>query len=463
MVEELSAADRSSLAAEQGPVNMAVGGVLIFEGGPGLDQAEVTRRVDERLHLIPRYRQRLKMLAPGVTNPIWVDDDAFAIDWHLRTAALSKPGSNSQLAAVVARELSRRLDRSRPLWEMTVIEGLAGRRTALMPKMHHALVDGLAAIDIGTVLLDPTREPLHIPAPDGPWEPRPYVRARHLAQLGLSPFVRAQQMALESAQRALTPDPRRTATDLFRATELLTELARTRPSAPMTPLNRGLGPNRSYAMLRADLADIKRAGKEYGGTVNDVILAAVTGMLRRYLLSAGEDIGKPLVAVVPVSVRKEGEEGGNRISTVLVDLPVAEENPLRRVAMINATMTRLKDSAAVRAGALIVGASGWAPPLVSGGLARAMGNVRAFNLVVSNVPGPQQPFYLNGHRLLEAYPAVPLNPGNQGLSVGVLSYDGGVHFGLLADRDLDPAVEIAAGHLRAGLDELAPLRQRPLV
>jgi WS/DGAT/MGAT family acyltransferase len=458
MAEELSAADRSALAAEQGDVNMAVGGILVFEGGPGLDQAEITRRIDERLHLLPRYRQRLKMLAPGVTNPVWVDDDAFAIDWHLRSAALSKPGSYRQLADVFAREMSRRLDRTRPLWEMTIVEGVTDRRTALVPKMHHALVDGVAAVDIGTVLLDPSREPLHIPAPDGPWEPRPYDRARHLARLGMTPIVRAQQLAWESAQRALIPDPRRTATDLIRATELVTQLARTRPSAPMTPLNRPIGPNRSYAMLRVELADIKRAGKAYGGTINDVILAAVTGMLRRYLMAADVRLDAAPVALVPVSVRKEGEEGGNRMSTVLVDLPVDDENPLRRVATINATMSKLKDSAAVRAGALLLGAAGWAPPLVSGSLARAMSGVRAFNLVVSNVPGPQQPFFLNGHRLLEAYPAVPLNPGNQGLSVGVLSYDGGVHFGLLADRDLDPPVEVAAEHLRAGLDELLVAR-----
>jgi len=458
MAEELSAADRSALAAEQGAVNMAVGGVLVFEGGPGLDQAEIMRRIDERLHLLPRYRQRLKMLAPGVTNPVWVDDEDFAIDWHLRGEALPKPGSNRQLAAVVARELSRRLDRSRPLWEMTLVAGVAGQRTALIPKMHHALVDGVAAVDIGSVLLDPTREPLEIPSPEGPWEPRPYDRGRHLARLGMTPIVRAQQWAWESAQRALTADPRRPVNDLIRATELLTQLARTRPSAPMTPLNEPIGPNRSYAMLRADLADIKRAGKAYGGTVNDIILAAVTGMLRRYLITAGVSLESSPVALVPVSVRKQGEEGGNRMSTVLVDLPVDDENPLRRVATINQTMTKLKDSAAVRAGALLLGAAGWAPPLVSGGLARAMSGVRAFNLVVSNVPGPQQPFYLNGHRLLEVYPAVPLNPGNQGLSVGVISYDGGVHFGLLADRDLDPPVEVAAEHLRAGLDELLQAR-----
>jgi WS/DGAT/MGAT family acyltransferase len=454
MAEELSAADRSSLAAEQGPVNMSVGGVLVFEGGPGVTHDPVMQRIEDRLHLIPRYRQRLQMLAPGVTNPVWVDDEGFAVDWHFRTAVLPAPGTSRQLGALVGREMSRRLDRSRPLWEMTLVEGLEGGRVALVPKMHHALVDGVAAVDIGTVLLDPTPEPLDIPAPDGPWEPRPYDRTRHLARLGMTPFVRAQKLAWDSAQRALAPSPRRAASDLMRATELLTELARTRPGAPMTPLNRGTGPNRSYAMLRVALDDVKAAGKASGGTVNDVILAAVAGMLRRYLIAAGTSVDTSPVALVPVSVRREGEEGGNRISTVLVDLPVGEANPLRRVATIHDAMQRIKDSAAVRAGALLVGASGWAPPLVSSTLARAMSGTRAFNIVVSNVPGPQVPFYLNGQRLLEAYPAVPLNPATQGLTVGVLSYAGGVHFGLLADRDLDPDVDAAAGWLRESVDEL---------
>jgi WS/DGAT/MGAT family acyltransferase len=215
-----------------------------------------------------------------------------------------------------------------------------------------------------------------------------------------------------------------------------------------------MGPNRRYAMARASLADLKAAAKAAGGTVNDAILAAVAGMLGRLFELAGETPSRPPVALVPVSVRREGEEGGNRISTVLVDLPTDVADPAERVARIAATMRELKDSAAVRAGALLVGASGWAPPLVSSTLARAMGGVRAFNLVVSNIPGPQQPFYLNGRRLLETYPAVPLNPASQGLSVGVLSYDGGVFFGLLADRDLDPPVDAARDALAEALAEL---------
>ena len=222
----------------------------------------------------------------------------------------------------------------------------------------------------------------------------------------------------------------------------------------MTPLNAGQGPNRRFAFIDAPLADLKRAGKAQGATVNDALLAAVAGMLRRYLEAAGEPPRTPLVALVPVSVRRPGEDGGNAISTVLVDLPVDEPDPAERIVWVHEAMTAIKGSAAIRAGALLVGAGGWAPPLVSATLARAMGGMRAFNLVVSNVPGPQQPFWLNGCRLLAVHPAVPLSPATQGLTVGIISYDGTVCFGLLADRDLDPPLAVAADGLRAALDEL---------
>jgi WS/DGAT/MGAT family acyltransferase len=448
VADELSPADRSSLAAEQGPVSMAVGGVLVFDSGPGVSHDAILERLAGRLHLIPRYRQRLAQLTgSGLSNPIWIDDDGFDLSWHVRHAA------TTDLARFVGLEMSRRLDRSRPLWELTVVD--MGERTALVAKMHHALVDGVAAVDVGTVLLDPTPEPMDL-TPDGEWEPRPYDRARHLTRLARTPMVAAQRLLMESANRALAAtDPRRAATDLRRATELLAELARTRPQAPMTFLNHGIGPNRRYATVHAPLAALKAAGRAAGGTVNDAILAAVAGMLARLLAAAGDTPSRPPVALVPVSVRRPGEEGGNRISTVLVDLPAATAEPAARIAEVAASMRALKDSAAVRAGALLVGASGWAPPLVSSTLARAMGGVRAFNLVVSNIPGPQQTFYLNGLALREVYPVVPLNPASQGLSVGVLSYDGGVHFGLLGDRDLDPPVEAARDALGEALAELA--------
>jgi WS/DGAT/MGAT family acyltransferase len=454
VAETLSPADRSSLAAEIGTVNMAVGGLLVFEGAAGLDYDAVLARVEARLHLVPRYRQRLHSTAAGIANPVWVDDDGFDLGWHVRRATLPAPGGDAELAELVGRAMSRRLDRSRPLWELTVVDGLAGGRRALLAKMHHALVDGVAAVDIGTVLLDPTPDPIAIPAPDEPWEPRGHDRARHLARLAATPVVRAQKLLLDSATRALQPDPRRTASDLKSATELLVALARTRPSAPMTPLNAGQGPNRRFAFTSAPLADLKRAGKAQGATVNDALLAAVAGMLRRYLEAAGQPAAKPLVALVPVSVRRPGEEGGNAISTVLVDLPVDEPDPAERIVRVHETMTTIKQSAAIRAGALLVGASGWAPPLVSSTLARATGGLRAFNLVVSNVPGPQQPFWLNGCRLLAVHPAVPLSPATQGLTVGIVSYDGAVCFGLLADRDLDPPLAVAFDGLRAALAEI---------
>jgi diacylglycerol O-acyltransferase len=374
----------------------------------------------------------------------------------VRHVALPPPGGDAELAAFVGSEFSRKLDRDRPLWELNVVEGLARRRVALIPRMHHALVDGIGAIDVGTVLLDPSAEPIDIPPPEGPWEPRPYDRRRHLARLAATPFVRAQKMVLDTATRALDTSPRRAAEDLRRASELMTELARNRPQAPMTPLNEPISPNRRYAMARGSLDELKSAGKGAGGTVNDALLAVVAGMLRRYFDAAGLALAAPPVALVPVSVRREDERGelGNRISTVFVDLPIDEPDPLSQVRQISETMRALKDSSAVQAGALLVGATGWAPPLVSSVLVRAMGGVRAFNLVVSNVPGPQQPFYLGGSRMLEVFPIVPLNPVNQRLSVGIVSYDGGVYFGLLGDRDLEPPVEVAAQALQSALDEL---------
>jgi WS/DGAT/MGAT family acyltransferase len=438
---------------------MAVGGLLVFDSEPALTRAMVTERIAERIHLVPRLRQRLEEPPLGIANPVWVDDTSFDLDWHVRQASLPDPGGDAELGWLVGREFSHRLDRARPLWEATLIEGLQGGRTGLLMKVHHALVDGMAAIGMAALVLDPGVEPLEIPPPEQEWSPRKYDMRRHVARLARRPLARAPRLMMEGMLRALDPDPRRAASDMRRATEVALELARARPQAPMTPLNRPISPNRRYATVHADLALIKRAGKEAGGTVNDAILAVVAGMLSRYLAAAGDAAAerpRPPVALVPVNVRTAQEAGelGNRISTVFVDLPVDEPDPGQRIRAVHAQTSELKESAAVRAGALMVGASGWAPPLVSGMLARAMGSVRAFNLVVSNVPGPQQPFYLKGVRAREIYPIVPLNPANQGLTIGILSYDGRVCFGLLADRDLEPSLAVAAGGLREALAEL---------
>jgi WS/DGAT/MGAT family acyltransferase len=470
MSEELSPSDRSSLAAERSAINMAVGGLLVFAPEPALTRTMLSERIAERIHLIPRLRQRLEVPPLGIANPIWTDDTSFDIDWHVRQASLpgaGEAGSDAELGWFVGREFSHRLDRSRPLWEATLIEGLADGRRAVLMKVHHALVDGLAAIGMAALVLDPSEEPLVVPPPETEWEPRRYDMRRHVARLATRPLTRAARPAIDGLLRALDPDPRRAAADglkaaadVRRATEVALELARSRPQAPMTALNRPISPNRRFATAHAELTTLKRVGKLAGGTVNDAMLAVVCGMVARYLDAGGRDPGanpaRAPVALVPVSVRTTSDAGelGNKLSTVFVDLPVGEPDLLARIGLIHAQTSRLKESAAVRAGALMVGASGWAPPLISGMLARAMGSVRAFNLVVSNVPGPQQPFYLKGVRTLEIYPVVPLNPANQGLTVGILSYDGKVCFGLLADRDLDPPLSSAAAGLHAALDEL---------
>jgi diacylglycerol O-acyltransferase len=473
MREELSPADRSALAAEGGPINMAVGGLLVFDAEPPLTRLMLAERIGERIHLIPRLRQRLEEPPLGIANPVWTDDTAFDLDWHVRQASLPAPGGEAELGSFVGREFSHRLDRSRPLWEATLIEGLEGGRTAVLMKVHHALVDGLAALGMAALVLDPAREPLAVPAPEQEWSPQKYDMRRHVARLATRPLARAARPVMEGLFRALDPDParaaadaRRTFAEVRRGTEVALELARARPQAPMTPLNRPISPNRRFAVVHGDLAAVKAAAKAAGGTVNDALLAAVAGMLGRYLAdpnadpadhpAPGDAAGRRPVALVPVSVRTEEESGqlGNRISTVFVDLPVEEPDPRQRTATIHAQMAELKESPAVRAGALMVGASGWAPPLVSGMLARAMGSVRAFNLVVSNLPGPQQPLYLKGTQVAELYPVVPLNPANQGLTVGILSYNGQICFGLLADRDLEPPLAVAAEALRAALTEL---------
>ena len=452
--ETISPSDRSSLTAERGPINMSVGGAMVFAAGDGLEYDRVAERLADRLHLVPRYRQRIEQPPLGLAQPVWVDDEGFDLQWHLRRATVD---GMADLERYIAREMSHKLDRSRPLWELHVIDGLEDGRRALLPKMHHALVDGLAAVGIGMLLLDPTPEPAEIPKPDGMWNPRAYDRRKHMMRLATMPLERAQRLVVEGTLRALDTSPRRAAEDLKRASDLVTELARQRPQAPMTPFNVPVTPNRRFATLDASLADIKEAGRRNGGTVNDVILAAVTGMVARYLHRAGVDLkGRLPVALVPVSIRRESEreEVGNRISTVFVDLPVDELSPSRRIRRIGETMRELRGSAAVAAGALIAGATGQAPPVVSSVLVRAIGSVRAMNLVVSNVPGPQSAWYLNGTQLEQVFPAVPLNPANQAFSVGILSYNGRVCFGLLADATLDPPLDVARAALSRSLDEV---------
>ena len=464
---------------------MHVGGVLVLGGR--VPAATVIRRIEERIHLIPHYRMRLVESAPGgLVNPVWEDDPAFDVARHVATVPWPEPGGDAELCRVVGEAMSTRLDRALPLWEIVVVDSPTRGRTALVVKMHHALVDGIAAIGVGTIIFDPTPEPLELPPPTGAPEQRqriwleelsrlmPQLRAERRLEL-IEPLMRRvpaelvpdrrvlqrvataqldvpRRFARSAVDRARSLDPRQAHRRVGEGVQLVRDLARVRPAAPATRLNQEIGRNRLFALGRASLDDVKRVRAATGATVNDVLLTAVALMLSEYL---GEDAPDRAVALVPVSVRGEADIGelGNRISTVFADLPMRGE-PLERLTTISATMREVKSSAQVRAGSLIVGATGLAPPIVSALAARAMSAPRVFNLVVSNVPGPQQTFYLDGVPLREVYPAVPLNPRNQALSVGILSYDGGVYFGLLADRGALPDVPDAAHALEAGISRL---------
>ena len=462
MSEELSRADRSSLAAERGPVTMSILAALILEPGEDLSYDALCERVAERIHLLPRYRQRIEQPALGLTAPVWTDDEHFDVRWHVRRTALPAPGSTGDLAAFVGAEASRRLDRAHPLWELHLVEGLSRGRTAIVPKMHHALLDGMAALGVGMILLDPSPEPLPVEAPAQPWTPRPFAMRRQIARMATTQLSRAQRLASDTAFRALEATPRSTAGDLWRATELLTELARLRQPPPELPLNGTISASRSFAMGHAPLAGVKAAARALGATVNDVVLAAVSGMLARYLREAGIDaaaLPREPVVLVPVSVRRDDDPaGGNRFSLVFVDLPAGEPDPARRIAIINERTTAAKRSSRVAAGSLLLDAAGFGPPLLASMLARTTGDRAPFNLVVSNIPGPQFPFYMAGRRVLAAHPVIPLNPATQGLSVGVLSYDGQLCFGLTADAALDPPVERAAHALELALNEVLAVR-----
>ena len=452
MAEPLSPSDLSAIQAERGPVHMHVGGVLVFDGV--VDRDALVERLRQRLHLIPRYRMRLESPPLGIANPVWVEDPSFDPDRHVRRAALPAPGGDHELAELVGHVLSERLDRARPLWQLVVVEGLSGGRSAVVAKMHHALVDGIAAVDVSTVVLDPTPEGIELPPPDEPPSSAPgrTARVEQLARLASAQLAVPRRLARETVSRALTTDPRAAARQAREAAGVVAELARVRPAAPDTRLNQGIGPERLFAMARARLADVKAVRRASGATVNDVLLGIVSLALTDYL---GAEAPDRAVALVPVSVRGEDERGelGNRISTVFCDLPL-HGAPLERVHQISGAMDRAKDSAQVRAGALIAGATGLAPPIVSSLAVRAMSGPRIFNLVVSNVPGPQQTFYLAGVPMREVFPAVPLNPRNQALSIGIVSYDGGVNFGLLADRDALPDVADAATALERGMAAL---------
>jgi diacylglycerol O-acyltransferase / wax synthase len=432
--ERLSPSDMSSLLAERGPIHVHVGATTIMEGEPPPFE-ELLDHVDSRLGLVPRFRQRVTPTPLRLSNPEWTEDPEFDLRWHVRHSALPRPGSVAQLRDHVGRVMSEPLDLQRPLWQLYLIEGIEGGRHAYISKTHHALVDGVSAVDVGTILLDPNPEgtemqiPEESPEPDAPSPEMLFVRAA-------SDRIRTPLRTARKAAVGAITMPGETASRVMKTAEGFVSLAAGGPSCPPSPINVEVGRDRVVAFARGELQAIKDARGDSGATVNDVILAVAAGALRRFLAGRGDEVPDYLVALVPVSVRRPEEhlELGNRISTILVRLPLGIEAPAARLERIREETARLKQSEQARAASLIVQATGWTPPTINRVLSELMARPRVFNLVVSNVPGPQMPFYLLGRRMREVYPFVPLSPQGHALSIGVVSYDGGVYFGLVGDR-----------------------------
>ena len=456
MSERLSASDMSSLLAERGPIHVHVGATIVAQGKPP-PFGELVEHVDSRLGLIPRFRQRITSAGPmALSNPVWTDDPRFDVERHVRRVALPAPGGMAELRELVGRVMSEPLDLTRPLWQLYLVEGLERKRHAYINKTHHALVDGMAAVDVGTIILDATPEGNQVEVSEERWEPDEpspeLLFVRDASDRIRSPL----RAARETARGALTM-PRSTAGRVMRTAEGFAKLAASGPTAERTFLNQEIGRDRRVSFVETDLALLKSIRGSGGATVNDVILSVTTGGLRRLFERRGERPPENLVGLVPMSIRRPGEdlELGNRIATLLVRLPVAESDPLTRLELINRETTRVKASEQATAASLIIEATGWTPPTVNRVLADAMSRPLAFNLVVSNVPGPQVPFYLLGRQLEAIYPFVPLSPQNHALSIGVLSYDGSVFFGLAGDRDLLADLDRFAADIEAALAEQA--------
>jgi diacylglycerol O-acyltransferase / wax synthase len=451
--ERLSASDMSSLLAERGPIHVNVGATLVLEGEPPtLD--ELLAHVESRLALVPRFRQRVQSTPLQLTNPVWADDPGFDLEWHVCHTSLPRPGTKAQLRELVGRVMSASLDLERPLWQLYLVEGLEGGRHAYISKTHHALVDGVSAVDVGTIMLDPNPEGTEMPIPEERWDPDVPSPELLFVRAATDRIRTPMRTARKAALSALSM-PRETAGRVMRTAESFAGLAAGGPTAPRTFLNEEIGRDRRVAFVRTELDAVKQARGETGATVNDVILAVATGGLRRLFERRGETVPDVLVALVPMSIRRSDEhlELGNRIATLMVALPLSEPDPAERLRLVHQETTRVKESEQARAASLVIEATGWTPPTINRVLADVLSRQLNWNLVVSNVPGPQMPFYLLGRRMVEVYPVVPLSPQQHALSIGVVSYDGGVFFGITADRALFVDIDQVGADLEAGLAE----------
>ena len=447
--------------------HMHVASVMIFAGQAPTPQ-ELVDHVQSRLHLVPRYRQRLAYVPLEQGRPVWTDDPHFNPHYHIRHTALPRPGDDAALRRLAGRLFSQRLDRSKPLWEIWLVERMAGQRFALVAKTHHALVDGISGVDITTVLFDTAPEPADSSRPPEPWIPRPLPGSAKLLGEALLERTTAPAEMARGARRIVRA-PLRALGQLrdSLASVGATTIAGINAPAPPSPLNVDIGPHRRYTWVDDDLALFKAIKDSLGGTLNDVVLAAVSLALGAWLRAHDHETqGLVLKAMVPVSVHRERGRGGrasrpesapalgNHVAAMWAPLPVGVEDPEECYERIRVAMEDLKRSGQAVGAEVLTNLAGFAPPTILSQAARLQARQRYFNLVVTNVPGPQFPLYLLGHRLLSLYPVVPL-ARRQALGIAVMSYDGHLGFGLLGDYDALPDLDAIALELERAIGRLA--------
>ncbi len=448
--DRLSGLDASFLHLERSGAHMHVASTLIFEG-PAPEHAEFRDHIASRLYLVPRFRQKLRFVPLGQGRPVWVDDPHLNLGYHVRHTALPPPGTFAQLRTLAARIFSQELDRSKPLWEMWLIEGLEGGRFAIVAKSHHALVDGVSGMDITTVLFDIEKQPEAITPPDR-WVARPEPNDTKLLADALLERVTSPAEAVRGV-RAVLRGPRHFLSEFAAATRMLGAAA----AAPSTPFNVETGPHRRFAWTSGNVAEFKRIKNAHGGTLNDVVLSVVTGALGSYLRARGHHTDElEMRAMIPVSVREEDEHGllGNKVSAMMAPLPVWCEDPVQRLELMTAAMGDLKASDQAVGAHVLTQLTDFAPPTIAAQAARLQPQQRFFNLVITNVPGPQFPLFLLGREMESVYPMVPLAL-RQALCVGVMSYNGQINFGLTGDYDGMADLDSFALDLGAAIEEIS--------
>jgi diacylglycerol O-acyltransferase len=468
-MDRLSSFDTSFLANERGNAHMAIGAVLVFDGSAPSED-DFLAQIRSRLHQLPRLRQRLLTPPLGLGTPFWVDDETFDVRRHVGHVTLPFPGTDEELRALAGELLAPPFDRARPLWELTLVDGFAHDRFAIVWKTHHAMADGISALDIGMLLFDADRD-APPPPPAEPWRPRPTPSNGALASraaTGVLDTARRSGRWMSRAARDPADASRRAGDGIAGLWEVTWNLARAAPKVPINPAR--IGPDREIAWATFDLAEFKLVKNALGGTVNDVSLAVTTGALRAYLAEGepsafGNPVGDQrtkveLKALVPVSIRTVDEHGelGNKLTAMRGPLPVGIDDPAERLAVISAAMDGLKASRQPLGAEAIWGLNDWfrdfAPPVLLTPTAAINFSTRLFNLLVTNFPGPQIPFYCRGRELVAIHP-VGFLARRHGLALAILSYNGRVSFGLLADPDSVPGVERIAAHLEVAVAELA--------